>query len=139
MPGQTEKVKEFEKLETENTKCCTKCLKVKQLFEFAIQPNGRKLSSAMCLDCNKEKTILRNCGITLHEYDEMFERQGNKCKICGSEETGTRSQGRFHVDHDHLTGKIRGLLCSRCNHGLGHFKDNIKFLMAAIRYLIDSK
>ena len=81
--------------------------------------------------------LKRRYGITIEEYDQMLEDQGHRCKICRTDEPG--GKGRFHLDHCHSTGKIRGLLCSSCNHGLGHFKDNVLLLEQAIRYLNEEK
>jgi hypothetical protein len=64
----------------------------------------------------------------------MVEAQGNKCKICGNPET---VKGRsLSVDHCHRTGKIRGLLCGKCNTGLGKFRDSDKILKKALDYLL---
>lgn len=71
-------------------------------------------------------------GLTLEEYDEMLKSQGNLCAICGNLETIDRAMA---VDHDHVTGLVRGILCSNCNNGLGRFKDDIKVLENAIEYL----
>jgi len=82
----------------------------------------------------------RNCklkkayGITLEDYEAMLEAQGGKCAICGTTEESAR--GRiFSVDHCHITGVVRGILCSNCNNGLGRFKDNRELLSKAIEYL----
>jgi len=89
---------------------------------------------------NPEQTrcakLRRNYGITLAEYDEMLEAQGGRCKIeaCRTDVPG--GHGRFHVDHNHETGKIRGLLCHRCNIGLGHFRDSPHLLQSARDYLL---
>jgi len=69
-------------------------------------------------------------GLTIEQYDIILESQNGVCKICGG-----ANPKRFAVDHDHKTGKIRGLLCSMCNGGLGLFRDNIDFLKKAIEYL----
>jgi hypothetical protein len=76
---------------------------------------------------------LKKYGLTIDEYYEMEQAQDYRCAICHTNEPGGR--GRWHVDHDHDTGKVRGLLCIHCNLGLGHFKDSPTFLDAAIRYL----
>ncbi len=76
-------------------------------------------------------------GITLDDYDKMLESQKGLCAICGLKETFTM-KGRTHslaVDHDHVTGKIRGLLCRACNQMLGLGKDKITTLEGAIQYL----
>ena len=75
----------------------------------------------------------KNYGITIEEYDLLLEQQDNKCAICGTNTPG--GKGRFHVDHDHTSGAIRGLLCSSCNIGLGHFKDDPEILILAAEYL----
>jgi hypothetical protein len=73
-------------------------------------------------------------GITAHEYDSLHAAQGGVCAICGLPET-RRTKSSLAVDHCHTTGKIRGLLCSMCNPGLGGFKDNPELLLAAVAYL----
>lgn len=74
-------------------------------------------------------------GLTVEEYENMLERQGGVCAICGSGEWGGTKHRVPHVDHDHETGKVRGLLCGDCNFGLGKFKDDPDRLRAAISYL----
>lgn len=90
----------------------------------------------------KERKWVYGGLLTAGEYHKMFEKQHGVCAICGKPETRKAPQTngricRLHIDHDHKTGKVRGLLCSRCNIGLGHFMDNIEFLLKAIRYLKD--
>ena len=69
-------------------------------------------------------------GITEIQYNIMLEEQSGKCKICGTKFSSTP-----HIDHDHSSGSVRGLLCSDCNIGLGLFKDNIGSLNSAIKHL----
>ena len=72
-------------------------------------------------------------GISLIEYRQIHDKQGGLCAICGNPE---RVNGRsLCVDHNHQTGEVRGLLCLDCNTGIGHFKDNKKYLASAIDYL----
>lgn len=73
-------------------------------------------------------------GITLEDYDQRLDRQGGGCAICGAE-PWTQKHGRLHVDHDHKTSEVRGLLCFDCNVALGAFKDNQTRLLRAISYL----
>lgn len=70
--------------------------------------------------------------MTLKQYDEMFEKQSGVCKICGDI---NKSGRRLCVDHDHKTGKIRGLLCCACNSLIGYAKDDLLILKSAINYL----
>ena len=83
---------------------------------------------------------LKKYGITIEEQEVMLRNQNGKCKICGKGIYlfGDTKSNTAHVDHDHKTGKVRGLLCQECNTGLGKFCDNIEYLKNAIKYLEDS-
>lgn len=85
------------------------------------------------------KNNLKRYGITPEEYKKLFQEQQGRCKICNTNEA-SRSKASYNlfVDHDHKTGIVRGLLCHHCNMGLGHFKDDTKFLKKAIEYLNES-
>jgi len=72
-------------------------------------------------------------GITVEQFEEMERKQKGLCAICGGPPTGRFD--RLHVDHDHLTKKVRGLICFDCNVGLGNFKDSQEFLDRASSYL----
>jgi hypothetical protein len=78
-------------------------------------------------------------GVTLEEYDVMFQKQNGKCSICGKEETtinfGTKQVQALAVDHCHKTGKIRELLCQDCNQGLGLFNDDPDRIQKAADYI----
>ena len=72
-------------------------------------------------------------GITIEHYNRILHQQNNCCAICNRAESEfTR---KLSVDHNHTTGKVRGLLCSTCNYGLGLFKDNLNYLLSAYNYL----
>lgn len=76
---------------------------------------------------------MRTYGITMQDFEKMYKKQNGRCAICrGRLDLERRSP---HVDHNHKTGAIRGLLCGRCNTGLGLFKDSIRRLAQAIVYL----
>jgi hypothetical protein len=83
--------------------------------------------------------LKRKYGLSLDDYDRLLTSQGGRCAICGSTDPKTtKGQARFGdfaVDHDHKTGKVRGLLCGHCNTGLGLFRDDPNHLEAALRYL----
>jgi hypothetical protein len=83
----------------------------------------------------REIKLRNKYGVSLEEYDRMVCRQGNRCAICKSEPTDRELGAKLYIDHDHRTGKVRGLLCSDCNHGLGMFRDEIARLQQAVRYL----
>lgn len=92
-------------------------------------------------DSNKEKSaiadrassIKRKYGLSLEQYDKMVESQGNRCALCFREYS--EFDGNFHVDHNHRTGAVRGLLCPPCNKGLGMFNDNLGRVKNAVIYL----
>lgn len=76
---------------------------------------------------------LKIYGITPQIYNDIFEKQNGVCAICGNIQD-RKNRKMLAVDHCHNTGKVRGLLCDKCNIGLGHF-DNVKDLELAINYL----
>ena len=83
--------------------------------------------------------LKRDYGISLEAYTEMLVKQQGLCAICGTANGSERSNnnGRkvLGVDHNHATGAIRGLLCARCNAGLGNFQENPEWLVKAAEYL----
>lgn len=81
----------------------------------------------------KRNSRLKQYGINFEDYDRMFIEQNGCCAICGKHQT--KEKKSLHVDHNHKTGKIRGLLCQKCNHGVGLFNDNLDLLKKAIEYL----
>jgi hypothetical protein len=72
-------------------------------------------------------------GITQDEWDARFAAQGFVCAICGSADPNDHRT--WHTDHDHNSGEVRGILCARCNHLLGHERDSQDILSKAIQYL----
>jgi hypothetical protein len=129
-------------------KQCNKCKTVKDLSEFyklgkgRSSPDGR---TATCKQCNNRqgrqwysgqtKTYHRmsRYGLSEDAYYAMLEAQNYKCALCKSTDP-KRKQG-FVVDHDHETGRIRGLLCHSCNIALGMLGDDITGLKRAVKYL----
>lgn len=79
------------------------------------------------------KGLKYHYNITLEDYDEMFNRQSGLCAICGIPHTELRK--RLGVDHDHISGKVRGLLCDSCNRMLGYGRDRIDIFQNAVVYL----
>jgi protein-arginine kinase activator protein McsA len=139
-------------------KVCNKCNKEKLLTEFSDLKQGKFGKRPECKECrnswskdyyNKNsKGILerqkaqrvrngkytssywrkKKYGLSEEDHAEMLKSQNGLCKIC-------RKDDKLVVDHCHSTNKIRGLLCARCNKGLGHFLDNQELLTSAIKYL----
>jgi len=80
--------------------------------------------------------LLKRYGITLEEYNKLSEEQNHCCKICGKTASQGRARSKFlSVDHCHETGEVRGLLCQKCNTGIGLLGDNYKSLEKALQYL----
>lgn len=89
-------------------------------------------------DQMKEEFIKSVYGITLNEYNQMNEKQDGMCAICGEKETRRNRYTitcRLTIDHCHIKKQVRGLLCHKCNNGLGQFRDRIDLLEKAIIYL----
>lgn len=86
-------------------------------------------------DTRRNRDFKQKYGITLADYDRMFEDQGGMCAICfGPPKSGRR----MAVDHDHETGAIRGLLCNTCNLAIGHLRDDPMVVASAAVYLMES-
>lgn len=148
---------------TLSSKRCTCCGEVKPTTEFykIKSCNGKWCFRSYCKKCdikkrkeyfleNPEKTKetrkkrdLKKYGITLEDKESMLKKQNYKCAICGKElflfgEPKDKNK-IAHVDHNHDTGKVRGLLCDSCNRGIGLLKDNPEYLLKAASYLKKNK
>lgn len=82
----------------------------------------------------RNEMLRKAYGITLEDYNNLFEQQQGLCGICCQPQKSERNKS-LAVDHNHETGKVRGLLCDRCNRGLGLLRDNKQILQQAIDYL----
>ena len=123
---------------------------LKRYFTGKPCPQGhlseRYTATAECLECNRVRGRIDGCdlkrlqkraknlqdryGISLTDYMQYLTAQNNRCACCGNLEKD------LIVDHDHTSGKVRGLVCTRCNNLLGFAKDNPHVLQAAIDYLL---
>lgn len=84
---------------------------------------------------NNRDSILRSrYGITAKQYDDMFEKQQGCCAICTTHATHLRK--KLHIDHCHRTGKVRGLLCIKCNMAIGLLKDDKRKVLKVCEYLL---
>lgn len=121
---------------------CTTCKKFKDASQFYLTKDKRSLGGiamrSKCKQCDEERKykafIKRTYDITFEDYESLLKSQNGCCAICKSR-IGNSRTSRLFVDHCHNTMKVRGLLCSSCNHGLGQFKDSPKLLRRAIEYL----
>lgn len=104
-------------------KCC-KCRELKPASEFYRNVTRKDGLQSFCKTCNKDiqhsHGIARRYGLTTVDWDAMFDQQKGVCAIC--EKPKDKQQHRLCVDHDHATGKVRGLLCKTCNRLLGRLE-----------------
>jgi hypothetical protein len=105
------------------------CKKKKRTWERRIKPAEKSATPQRDKSKDRERHNLRVYGLTPDEYRRMAEAQDNRCAICGS------TPRLLYVDHNHNTGKVRGLLCVSCNSALGLFRDSIGAIEKAAAYL----
>ena len=125
-------------------KQCTKCKKEKKLSEFYAHSIRKDGYNSMCKKCHNKYTqkyrrkylFKTKYGITEEEYNKMHAAQNGKCKICNRHTSKFKRD--LAVDHNHKTGKVRGLLCVNCNTSIGLFDENIEVLQNTIKYLLDN-
>jgi hypothetical protein len=113
-------------------KKCTKCGIEKPLSEFYKNRNKPRQDCKVCHEKTKIKSRIGAYGITVNQFNGMLVLQNNACAICKVKFIVKKHR---HIDHDHKTGKVRGILCHKCNTSLGHFCDSIQILKSAIEYL----
>jgi hypothetical protein len=136
-------------------KQCSKCKIVKTLNEFFTDRRQPDQSTYRCKECHAEyqkafkasgrykptkvspekrraRHLKKRYGVTPEQADAMRKAQDNRCAICGNE---LGSKQRTHIDHDHLTGKLRKILCNPCNRGIGYLQDSPEILLKAAQYL----
>lgn len=125
-------------------KHCLDCAQVKPLDEFCNNRRNGDGKAAYCKDCHNARSretrdrlygggrhyhLMRRYGVGDADVAAMIEAQGGLCAICEG------PLERPHVDHDHKTGKVRGILCFNCNAGLGKFQDKVEVMALAVEYL----
>jgi Recombination endonuclease VII len=124
-------------------KRCPGCGEWKALDQFPRNKNSKDGRHSYCKPCHNARGketyerlygstrpyhLKRRYGIGADEFDDLVVRQGGVCAICGRPDPE-------HVDHDHESGAVRGILCFNCNGGLGQFRDSIDALRSAASYL----
>lgn len=116
------------------SKICGECSRVRSAkVKAAKRAEKRQAEPNIHNKRDFEADLWKNYRITLDEYNLMYDRQKGNCDCCGKHESNFKR--RLHVDHCHVTGQVRGLLCTRCNPGLGYFEDSVEKLEMAIAYL----
>lgn len=103
--------------------------------------NALKTRTYRTQERTRRSNLKQSYGITLEQYEAMFAAQGGVCGACGQVETGRNAHGvvSLAVDHDHDTGRIRGLLCMKCNRALGLIGDSIEAVENLRRYLTNTQ
>jgi len=136
------------------TKQCTKCNENKPIIDFHKSKQSKDGLKSSCKTCrrtesttwykasggayDKEKTLMSKYGLTLEVFTTMLSEQHGVCKLCKLPESEKEDDSRIRylaVDHSHKNGKVRGLLCAKCNRGLGSFGDDPTLLRAAADYI----
>jgi len=130
-------------------KKCTKCKKDKSLSSFCKSSKAKDGYNWECKSCQSKRNkkliarpeakkhrtkmyLSKRYGLTLEDYNLMLQKQNGCCAMCGRH--WTNFSKRLHVDHNHITGKVRELLCVGCNMGLG-FIEKTGFVNMAKKYL----
>jgi hypothetical protein len=111
---------------------CSICGVQKPFSEFYKNRNKPRKDCKSCHEKSKMKSKVGAYGLTLEEYGLLFKMQNNACAICNEKFT---SKKNTHIDHDHITNKVRALLCHHCNSVIGFAKDSTQTLKSAILYL----
>lgn len=106
---------------------CKACYNAYMRAKRAANPEAEK-------EANRRSMFKRRYGITVADYDAILAEQGGVCGICSSATASPRTK-HFAVDHCHGTGKVRGLLCDKCNRGLGMLGDTLESVLRAAEYL----
>jgi hypothetical protein len=132
---------------------CTVCKIDKDDSLFVKRSNRKSGVQSYCKECHNKKMrgsynsdymknydLVKNYNITLNQFKEMSINQNDRCAICYVHilDISAKHKKTLCVDHCHKTGKIRGLLCDRCNRGIGLFKEDIKIMLKAIEYITNS-
>jgi hypothetical protein len=114
------------------TGLCKECTKARSLRHYheVLTPEQKRAQYLKRMD----KVLLRKYGLPIGGYDELLRKQGGRCGICRAAEN-RYPDDRFDVDHDHETGKVRGLLCNRCNRGIAWLGDSVEGVRTALAYL----
>ena len=146
------------------TKVCPKCSVVKKITDYTFKNIALNLRHSRCRECsraadravyslkksngtlkpntrvspnkkvNQQRYEIKRYGITVEEYEDLILKTNGQCYICDAPPPNGK---RNHIDHDHVTGKVRGILCYRCNHAIGLFKDSPTLLLKAKAYLLE--
>lgn len=124
-------LKAYERKRSRSSKRRAACAQWKKDHPEKTRAQGRrwyKANRKRSIQRSRNNQLLRDYGITLVQLEAMLEKQCRRCLIC-------KKNPAVAVDHNHRTGKIRGILCRMCNIGIGGFKDDPKLCQQAAKYL----
>jgi hypothetical protein len=146
-------------------KTCSRCLQLKDLLDFSPDKRAKDARQSSCKACNllRQKSsyytnidqsrakgrarykknpnrvinqnLIRNYGITLEQKMKMINVQGNKCLICKVEFGHSKKENYPCTDHNHSTGRVRGILCPPCNKALGNVRENFGIALDIAKYI----
>ena len=121
---------------------CKECCKAdaRAVFEANPEPYRRRAKEAYTYASRRERMLRDEYNMSIEDYVELFEKQNGVCAMCKTENSGHNMTDHLLVDHDHITGKVRGLLCCNCNWLLGKAKadEGNTLLLSALFYLKSS-
>ena len=141
------------------TRVCTRCKQIKALDDFGVCKNAKNGHASYCKVCSakakrdyyatmppgyqlevaRKSFLKRKYGMTLESYQALWDAQKGLCAVCGKPETVSKFDNgtidSLSVDHDHVTGKVRGLLCGRCNTSLGLLYENEIIIQSLLDYI----
>ena len=132
-------------IETKLCRMCNRCLPAGEFWRAVGRRDGLQKYCKRCLGAYNHahkkadpkrvwaQGLRHRYGLTQEAFDALLAAQGNRCGVCGGPPVGPGKT--YHVDHDHQSGRVRGLLCQYCNVALGAARDNVDHLRALIRYL----
>jgi hypothetical protein len=120
-------------------KKCTHCKEIKPYSAFGKSKAYKDGYANICRKCNYDKNgrewhLKKTYGISTEDFNFLREKQNYSCACCGKHENEI-SRKRLYIDHNHQTGKVRGLLCHSCNVSLGLMKEDIDSIASLIAYL----
>ena len=121
----------------ESFKTCRECGETKLGKDFSLSKESKDGLRSICKECHSFKNKKAKFGIGRKEYFTLLKKQGGKCKICKGEDIKNKNNSKFHIDHCHKTGKVRGLLCDACNRGIGFLRDDINIIKRAAEYVAE--
>ena len=136
--GEEKPLCDFKKIKT-NQRYGRSCIKCAKALKVRVQVRYQRGSGKRTC---RNAYLKRLYGITIEDYEAMLETQGEVCAVCKKKETSLSNGSPprvkpLAVDHDHETGKVRGLLCQGCNTSVGLLEDDIERVSAMVQYLLD--